>query len=88
MHEARVMRDLMQRVVDAAAANGGGRVAGVRVWLGALSHFSPEHFGEHFEDESRGTVAESAAISCEVSDDPQHPDALWVRLLSIEMAPA
>jgi hydrogenase nickel incorporation protein HypA/HybF len=88
MHEAGLMRDLMRRIVEAAAADGGGRVCGVRVWLGALSHFTPKHFAEHFEDASRGTVAEGAAISCDVSDDPRHPDALWVRLLSIEMAAA
>ena len=85
MHEARVMRDLAARVVAASAANGGGRVAGVHVWLGALSHFTPEHFAEHFRDASAGTVAEAAAVTCEVSDDPHVPDALWVRLLSIEM---
>jgi hydrogenase nickel incorporation protein HypA/HybF len=88
MHEARLMRELMARVADTAAANGGGRVAGVRVRLGALSHFTPDHFVEHFRDASRGTVAETAAVACEVSDDPSDADALWVRLLSIEMDPA
>jgi hydrogenase nickel incorporation protein HypA/HybF len=85
MHEARLMRDLMARILQTAQANGGGRVAGVRVRLGALSHFTPAHFVEHFVDESRGTLAESAAVICEMSEDPDDPDALWVRLLSIEM---
>jgi hydrogenase nickel incorporation protein HypA/HybF len=60
----------------------------VRVRLGALSHFTPDHFVEHFRDASLGTVAEAAAVTCEMSEDPRDPDALWVRLLSIEMGPA
>lgn len=86
MHEAKLMRDLMARILSSAAAAGGGRVARVHVWLGALSHFTPHHFEEHFRDESVGTIAENAAITCDVSDDPRDPDALWVRVLSIEMA--
>jgi hydrogenase nickel incorporation protein HypA/HybF len=85
MHEARLMRDLMARISETAAANGGGKVAGVHVWLGALSHFTPDHFVAHFRDASIGTPAETAAVTCEISDDPRDPDALWARLLSIEM---
>ncbi len=88
MHEARLMRDLVTRITAVAAANGGGRVAGVRIWLGALSHFTPDHFAEHFREASAGTVAEAAAVACDISDDPRDPDALRVRLLSIEMEPA
>lgn len=86
MHEARLMRDLMTRITTVANDNGGGAVAGVRVWLGALSHFTPEHFAEHFQDVCGGTLAEHAALTCDMSDDPTHPDALTVRLVSIEMA--
>ena len=85
MHEAHVMHDLMKRIAQAARENHAARVAGVRVWLGALSHFTPEHFEVHFRDESTGTVAEDARIVCETSNDPRHPDAQGVRLLSIEV---
>ncbi len=87
MHEARLMRDLMTRITGVAAGNGGGRVAGVHVWLGALSHFTPHHFAEHFVDESAGSIAEGAVLTCDMSDDPTHADALTVRLISIELAP-
>ena len=83
MHEARLMQDLMARVAAVAAAEGGGRVVRVDVWLGALSHFSPGHFAEHFADASLGTIAEAAETVCEVSDDIHHPDARGVRLMSV-----
>jgi hydrogenase nickel incorporation protein HypA/HybF len=85
MHEAHLMRDLMQRIVAVAQENDARRVAGVRVWLGALSHFTPAHFEEHFRDSSRDTLAEGAHVACELSDDARHPDAQGVRLLSIEV---
>ena len=45
-----------------ALAEGGRRVTRIRVRLGALSHFTPEHFREHFEDAARGTLAEGAEV--------------------------
>ncbi|HEY6016615.1 MAG TPA: hypothetical protein VIU16_07510 [Gaiellaceae bacterium] len=47
MHERRVMEDLVgavERIAD------GSRPVGLRVRLGALSHFTPEHFVEHLQD--------------------------------------
>ena len=41
------------------------------VRLGALSHFTPEHFREHFEDASRGTIAEGAEVDA-VVDERHH----------------
>jgi len=50
MHEAHVMRDLMREIARVAAEQGARRVVALRVWLGALSHMTPEHFREHFLD--------------------------------------
>jgi Zn finger protein HypA/HybF involved in hydrogenase expression len=33
-------------------------VTRISVRLGVLSHFTPQHVREHFEDASRGTIAE------------------------------
>jgi len=85
MHEARLMRDLMARIEAVARAEGGARVTGVRVWLGALSHFSPAHFREHFVDASAGTLAQGAEVACELSDDMNHTDAQGVRLVSVDV---
>ena len=51
----------------------------VSVRLGALSHFTPEHFREHFDDAARGTVAEGAAVDAVVDTDPAGPRAGDVR---------
>jgi hydrogenase nickel incorporation protein HypA/HybF len=85
MHEASLMNDLMRRVGDVAVSKGGSRVVGLDVWLGALSHFSPEHFREHFEDVARGTLAEGAELRLTLSDDIAHRDAQSVMLQSVEL---
>ena len=56
MHEQALMDDLMTKIIAVSDAEGGAAVTGVRVWLGALSHFTPDHFREHFEDAARGNV--------------------------------
>jgi len=85
MHEASLINDLMRRIADVAAAQGSGRVVALDVWLGALSHFSPEHFREHFEDASRGTLAEGADLRMTLSDDIAHRDAQSILLQSVEV---
>jgi hydrogenase nickel incorporation protein HypA/HybF len=85
MHETGLVRDLIRRIEQAAAAQKAVRVSGVRVWLGALSHLSAAHFREHFEYESRGSVAEGAALSITESDDPADPDAQHLRLESLDL---
>lgn len=86
MHEAGLMRDLMAKISDLAQQAGAERVTGVSVWLGALSHMSPEHFQEHFDQSATGTLAEGAEIVCETSDDITHPlaDAILLRAIETE----
>lgn len=85
MHETGIVRDLVRRLEQAAYEAGAERVSGVAVWLGALSHFSPGHFREHFEDETRGTIADGAALDIETSDDSAHPDAQSIVLRSVDL---
>jgi hydrogenase nickel incorporation protein HypA/HybF len=85
MHEHALMRDLVRQIHALAEAKGATRVVGVRVRLGALSHFTPEHFREHFEDAARGGPAEGAAIACEASQDLADPSAQSVVLESVEL---
>jgi hydrogenase nickel incorporation protein HypA/HybF len=85
MHERALMRDVMARIEDVARAEGAARVTRVAVRLGALSHFSPEHFREHFEDAARGTVAEGAAVDASVEADPTADRARDVVLESVEV---
>jgi len=85
MHEAHLMETLMRRIAEIAEAEHARRVTGISVWLGALSHFSVEHFTEHFERASTGTIAEGAQLDVTVSDDTQDADAQEVMLESVEM---
>ena len=85
MHEQALMRDLVRKIETSAQAEGGIRVTRIRVRLGALSHFTPEHFREHFEDASRGTLAEGADVQTELRIDPTEPDAQGVVLESVEL---
>ncbi len=85
MHEHALMVDLMRKI---EAEAGGRRVVGVRVRLGALSHFTPHHFREHFEDAARGTLAAGARVETELRTDPTEAAAQGVVLESIEVEEA
>ena len=85
MHERALMTDLMREIEAVACADGASRVTRVAVRLGALSHFTPEHFREHFVDASRGTLAEGAAVDAVLEDDLDDPRAAGVVLESIEV---
>ena len=86
MHEKALLDDLLAKIVAVADAEGGARVTGVKVWLGALSHFTPEHFREHFDDAARGTPAEGAAVEATLDDDLTDPRAAGVVLESVVVA--
>jgi hydrogenase nickel incorporation protein HypA/HybF len=85
VHEASLMRGLMAKLESLANDQHAKRVKRVRVWLGAFSHFSAEHFREHFELASRGTVAEDALLDIEVSTNIADPRAQDVILESLDV---
>lgn len=85
MHEYHLMADLMKKIEAVAAKQRAKKVVALKVWLGALSHFSKEHFQEHFDQASKGTLAEGARLEIELSDDFSHPQAQGVLLKSVEV---
>ena len=85
MHERALMTDLMRKIEEVARRDGAIRVTKISVRLGALSHFTPDHFRDHFEDASRGTIAEGAEVDALLEDDVHAPDASGVVLASIEV---
>jgi hydrogenase nickel incorporation protein HypA/HybF len=85
MHERALMDDLMREIGAVAGADEAVRVTRVAVRLGALSHFTPEHFREHFADAARGTVAEGAAVDAVLEDDLGAAGATGVVLESVEL---
>ncbi len=85
MHESSLMRGLMAQIENIARAEGAQRVTKVRVWCGALSHMSAEHFAEHFEQVAGGSVAENAQLDVTVSDDLSDRRAQDIVLESIDV---
>lgn len=85
MHEISLMRDLMRKVIEVSTAEKAKRVVTVNVWLGALSHMSPEHFQEHFEEAACGTLAEGANLIVEVSDDVNDANAQSILFRGLEI---
>jgi hydrogenase nickel incorporation protein HypA/HybF len=78
------MRDLVSHIVAVAEAEGATRVTRVSVELGALSHFTPDHFREHYLDATRGTTAAGAEVDACLADDPTDR-ARDVVLLEVEL---
>lgn len=85
MHEMSLMNDLMGKIDAVAREQGAARVVGVSVRLGALAHISPDHFREHFVAGSRGTRAEGAELTIELSEDVNDPQAQDILLRSVEV---
>lgn len=85
MHERALMIDVMRKIEEVAGTHGATRVSRVAVRLGPLSHFTVEHFREHFVDASRGTIAEGAEVDAVVDDEITGPHARDVVLETVEV---
>lgn len=85
MHEHALMRDVVGRIVEVAESEGASGVTKVSVRLGALSHFTPEHFREHYADAARGTLAEGASVEATLDEDITAADAQGVVVETIEL---
>lgn len=85
MHEMSLMMNLMRTIHTIAQAESASRVTVVRVKLGALSHMSPSHFKEHFDEVAKGTLAEGARLEAEVMTDTEDPNAQEILLESIDV---
>jgi hydrogenase nickel incorporation protein HypA/HybF len=85
MHETALVRDVVRRINELARATNARRVTEAKVWLGAFSHVSAEHFREHFAVEARNTLADGATLEIEVSENPDDPHAQHVLLESVNL---
>ena len=80
------MRGLLRRIDAIVAHEGAARVTSVRVRLGALSHFSPAHFAEHFVAAAAGGPAAGAELLVTAGEDASDPYAADIVLESIDVA--
>ena len=85
MHEHGLINDLMRRITGVAEAEKAERIVAVSVWLGAFSHMSPDHFREHFNRASAGSLAEGARLDITTSDDIHDSAATDVLVTGIEV---
>lgn len=85
MHEQALITDVTRKLKEIAEADGASRVTRIEVRLGALSHFTPEHFREHFDEAARGTLADGAEVRAALDTDINAPDAADVVLESVEL---
>ncbi|RFC47029.1 MAG: hydrogenase nickel incorporation protein HypA/HybF [Verrucomicrobia bacterium] len=85
MHEHSLMKDLMTKIETVVRNHNARKAVTIDVWLGALSHMSPDHFTEHYEESSKGTVAEGAKLNITLSDDIHDPNAQQILLRNIEV---
>ncbi len=86
MHEFSLMAGLFRQIEKISQERNGARVVGVKIRLGALSHITPGHFKEHFEEAARGTCAANAKLDVEVLVDNHDPLAQEIVLESVEIA--
>ena len=85
MHERALMDDLVRKVLAVAEAENASAVTRIRVRLGALSHFTPEHFAEHWVDAAHGTLAEGAEVNATMDSDIGGEAARGVVLESVDV---
>jgi hydrogenase nickel incorporation protein HypA/HybF len=85
VHERALLDDLLRKVLTVADAEGASSVVRIRVRLGALSHFTPGHFREHWTDAARGTLAEGAAVEATIDTELAGAAAQGVVLESVEV---
>ncbi len=85
MHEQALMKDVMREIEEVALFGRAKRVTRITVRLGSLSHFTPEHFRQHFADASHGTIAEDAEVDAVLDEDIMDPRARDVVVESVEI---
>ena len=85
MHETSVMTNLMTQIESLAKEHKAKRVSRIKVKLGALSHFSKDHFRDHFDIASKDTIAMGAHLDIELLSDEKDPHAQDIILEEIDV---
>ncbi|MDR7400189.1 MAG: hydrogenase maturation nickel metallochaperone HypA [Armatimonadota bacterium] len=86
MHERGLVQALVRRLEEVARSQGAVRVTAVRVRLGPLAGVSQEHFREHFQELTRGTVAERCRLEilADESLEPRGLEGVMVESVDLE----
>ncbi len=85
MHEERLFRDLRAKMIAIAEVEGVRRIAGARLWVGALAHVSEARLRSAWPAIVEGTPAEGSRLDVELSSDLADPRAQGIVLASVEV---
>lgn len=85
MHEMSLFKPLLRRLEQIAEEESSPSIAGATVRLGAFAPISPEHFREHWDEFTRGTIADGAALTVVRDDDEGSPHAQSIVLECVEI---
>lgn len=85
MHEHSLIKNLISKVTEIAGTEPEGRVLSIKVRLGAMSHISAEHFREHFDNETQGTILDGVGLEVEEMTDMDDPLAQEIILESVDI---
>lgn len=69
MHEASLIRKVVEHIVEVAEEHQAARVVRVVLKVGPLAHADSDHLVDHFYREAAGTVAETADLVIEETDE-------------------
>jgi hydrogenase nickel incorporation protein HypA/HybF len=85
MHELSLVRGLVQQIDALAGQNAASRVTVIRLKLGPLAHIEPGHLREHFVEAARGTLAATARLEIETTEELHE---LTLESIDIETPPS
>lgn len=85
MHEARLVRDLVDEIGRVAATEDADHIHTVRIEIGALSHVTPDSLHATFELLAHGSPAQDAHLDISRSNDRTAIYAHDVRLVSVSI---
>lgn len=86
MHESGILKNIISKVEEVAAAESGASVKSITIRLGAQSNFTPEHFREHFVFDSKGTALEGVEVHVVEGADMSDRFARDIILESVELS--
>ncbi len=85
MHESALLADLRRELDAVAHRQQAVRLTAVTLWLGALSHVTEATVRARWPEVTRGSAAEGARLTVEVSQDIHDPRARGVVLRSVAL---
>ena len=83
MHEARLVRDLVEKVVEVAAEDGAARVDTVVLEIDPRSHLTAESVRGQFAVMALNSVAANARLDVQSAGESDAPLVFDVRIVSI-----